>query len=220
MSLSYKIFGNKEMLPLYTQSIRSEFIRLSYEVYVESVFEGWNCDEVGLFMPILMYAPDRSLVDRQAVSYVKSNGEARIVKKTFINLNETPRAKPALQEKPQLPYKNSYVYKIDNKDPGEKFDKEFTENFGKADNNLNSETETRLKSQKKVNTSDVSNGNIRKKREILDENGSFSNEKAGKNGKIGSEFGGSEGSGIKKDIGKRFLNDNMDDLAADSLGDE
>ena len=80
-----KYFKNKDIIPLLAQSLKSDFVNCEYEVYAESQFTGWSIDELGVFLKIIMYPPEKGILSKNMSDITKEFSNCLVNKKIFLN---------------------------------------------------------------------------------------------------------------------------------------
>ena len=83
---SIKCFKHKSVIPLLNQSIKSDFITNEYEIYAESQFSNLTGVELGVFLNILIYPPEKGILSK-TISKISKEFSENIVnnKKIFLN---------------------------------------------------------------------------------------------------------------------------------------
>ena len=82
---SIKHFRHKDVIPFLNQSIKSDFIICEYEAYVEVQFSNWSIEELGVFLPILIYPTDKGILSKSLAEISKEFINGIIKKKVFLN---------------------------------------------------------------------------------------------------------------------------------------
>ena len=85
---SNKYFKNNTIIPLLTQSIKSNLIICEYELYAESQFVGWSINELGVFLKVLMYPPEKGILMNNSEELNKEFSNGLMNKKIFLNNEE------------------------------------------------------------------------------------------------------------------------------------
>ena len=85
---SNKYFKNNTIIPLLTQSIKSNLIICEYELYAESQFVGWSINELGVFLKVLMYPPEKGILMNNSDQLNKEFSNGLMNKKIFLNNEE------------------------------------------------------------------------------------------------------------------------------------
>lgn len=80
-----KYLKNKNIIPLLTQSIKSELIICEYEIYAETQFVGWTIDDLGVFNKIIMYPPEKGILSKEMIQIAKEFSNSIVNKKVFLN---------------------------------------------------------------------------------------------------------------------------------------
>ena len=83
---SLKYFKNKNVIPLLNQSIKSDLIINEYEVYAESQFSNLTAQEIGVFLNILIFPPEKGILAKN-ISKISEEFSESIInnKKIFLN---------------------------------------------------------------------------------------------------------------------------------------
>ena len=77
--------NNNNILPLLTQSIKSELVICEYEIYAESQFIGFSIDELGVFLKIIIFPPEKGILLKNFEDINKEFSNALLNKKIFLN---------------------------------------------------------------------------------------------------------------------------------------
>ena len=77
--------NNNNIIPLLTQSIKSDFVVCEYEIYAESQFAGFSLDELGVFLKIIMFPPEKGILLKNFEEINKEFSNALLNKKIFLN---------------------------------------------------------------------------------------------------------------------------------------
>ena len=80
-----KYFKNTNILSLLTQSIKSDLVNCQYEIYAESQFIGWSIDELGVFLKIIIYPPEKGILLKDIDNISKEFYNSIVNKKIFLN---------------------------------------------------------------------------------------------------------------------------------------
>ena len=83
---SIKYFRHKNIIPLLNQSIKSNSIINEYEIYVESQFSNLSGDELGAFINLLIYPPEKGILSK-TISKISQEFSNSIVNNRKIFLN-------------------------------------------------------------------------------------------------------------------------------------
>ena len=82
---SIKYFKHKEIIPLISQSIKSDSIINKFEIYVESQLANLSGEELGVFATALIYPPEEGILSKTVKNKSKEFNQSLVGKKTFIN---------------------------------------------------------------------------------------------------------------------------------------
>jgi hypothetical protein len=82
---SIKYFKHKNIIPLLNQSIKSNLINNEYEIYAESQFSNLTGDELGVFINVLIYPPEKGILSKTISKISKDFSDSIVNKKTFLN---------------------------------------------------------------------------------------------------------------------------------------
>ena len=80
---SKKCFRHETVIPLLNQSIKSDYITNEYEIYEESQFSNLSTEELGVFLKVLIYPPEKEILSKTIAKIAKEF----INKKIFLNSN-------------------------------------------------------------------------------------------------------------------------------------
>jgi hypothetical protein len=83
-----KYFKNNSIIPLLSQSIKSKLVICEYELYAESQFIGWSINELGVFLKVLIYPPEKGILMINSEDLNKEFSNGLMNKKIFLNNNE------------------------------------------------------------------------------------------------------------------------------------
>ena len=81
---SIKYFRHKDVIPFLNQSIKSDFVNCEYEAYAEIQFPNWSAEELGVFLPILIYPTDKGILSKTVGEISKEFINSIINKKVFL----------------------------------------------------------------------------------------------------------------------------------------
>lgn len=106
---SIKYFRHKDVIPFLNQSIKSDFVICEYEAYAEVKFQTWSIEELGCFLPVLIYPPEKGIVSKTITQKGKEFLNSIKSKKIFLN-KETKDYDPEFGNKNKGKYykKNKY----------------------------------------------------------------------------------------------------------------
>ena len=82
---SYKYYKDKKLLSLLEQSINSEHLSCRYEIFAESKYENVSFDELGAFLPVLIYPPEKGVFLKVDENIIQSFKNSLINKKIYLN---------------------------------------------------------------------------------------------------------------------------------------
>ena len=82
---SIKHFRHKDVIPFLNQSIKSDFVNCEYETYVEVQFPNWSAEELGVFLPIIIYPTDKGILSKTVSEISKEFINGIIKKKIFLD---------------------------------------------------------------------------------------------------------------------------------------
>ena len=77
--------NNNNILPLLAQSIKSDLLICEYEIYAESQFAGFSLDELGVFLKIIIFPPEKGILLKKFEDINKVFSNALLNKKIFLN---------------------------------------------------------------------------------------------------------------------------------------
>lgn len=239
---STKYFRHKRIIPLLNQSIKSDLINNEYEAYAESQLSNLTADELGVFLSILIYPPEKGILSKTIANISKEFSESIINNKKIFLDNGTNDIEYEIEKNKKK--KN----KIKNQDD---FDtqsvrSEISERSEKSSHNKNIQNNTQDKNKeneindkKSVNSlnneknlennKEINDNNINLNQNI-DNNNIDNNDKSIKKSNLMSEeisFGTSTkdkiylfnaettSNNFKKNFNQTFLNDALDDQTLD-----
>ena len=213
---STKYFRHQSVIPLLNQSIKSDFITNEYEIYAESQFSNLTGVELGVFMNILIYPPEKGILSKTIQKISKEFSDSIVSnKKIFLN-NKTDDND------------NDFEYKNKNEDlsikesnnperkksrkKSKKIDNNKEKNINKENDdnkNKNFENENIINDKKNEKLNDVNYNNINnKKKNIMTDDISFRNSTKDK---LNLKNSVNNSINIKKNFNQDFLNDALDD---------
>ena len=82
---AYKYFKDKNIIKLLTPSIKSNVVICEYEIYAGSQFSGIFKEELGVFNKILLYSPEKGILDADIDDISKNFKKGLTIKKIFLN---------------------------------------------------------------------------------------------------------------------------------------
>ena len=95
---SAKYFKHKDVIPFLNQSIISDFVNCEYEAYAEVQFTNWIVEELGVFLPILIYPPEKGILSKSILHKSKEFVNSILNKKSIIN-EQTKDEDPEFENK-------------------------------------------------------------------------------------------------------------------------
>ena len=244
---SIKYFRHKDIIPFLNQSIKSEFILCEYEAYAEVQFPNWTVEELGVFLPIVIYPPEKGIVSKTVMKKSEEFLNSIVKKKVFLS-HKTK------DEDPEFWYKNkrkSYKKNIyyENSDSEEEYNKKVgkrvsllkVKSFGfKETNNKGNDTESNEKKSNNSKDEDI-NDNINNnlninnyknnnyindrneniinddKNNVMNEDGSFGTYERRKKNIV---YIDTNSNNIKKEFTQAYLNDALDDEFLDNASSQ
>jgi hypothetical protein len=189
---SYKYYKDKKFLSLLEQSINSEHLSCRYEIYAESKYENVSFDVLGVFLPVLIYPPEKGVLLKVDEKIIQSFENSLINKKIYLN-DKSNDCDPDFEKNKKITPE----------------DKELKSSI----NESNSKSEVNDKSENSKSIVSVESKNARKtnhSKSIKDNESSklsfeTSSERILQNGE-------SKCNTIKKKFNKNFLKDALDDV--------
>ena len=186
---SIKYFRHKDIIPFLNQSVKSDFVTCEYEAYAEVKFQTWSIEELGCFLQILIYPPERGIVSKTIKQKLKDFSNSIKSKKILLN-KETKDFDPEFGNKNKgKKYKKNKYYensetesdednkkrhkKLDNKRLGnnEKNNND-DDNENNIDNNLNiNEYKDNIPNKKKQQDNNIEE----EENNTINDKGSFTN---------------------------------------------
>ena len=82
---AFKYFKNREIIELLTPSMKTDLIICEYDIYIESQFVGWFKEELGVFNKILVYPPEKGILEPDIENISKEFLNSLVNKKIFLN---------------------------------------------------------------------------------------------------------------------------------------
>ena len=80
-----KYFKNKKILTSLNQSMKCNYLSCEYEMYVEVQFSGWSSGELGCFINVLVYPPEKGIFLKETAEAVREFSNSLVCKKAYIN---------------------------------------------------------------------------------------------------------------------------------------
>jgi len=216
---SIKHFRHKDVIPFLNQSIKSDFVNCEYETYAEVQFPNWSAEELGVFLPIIIYPTDKGILSKTVSEISKEFINGIIKKKIFLDYksnedspdfgskkiknrlyedneseeNETKigRTKSLLKVK-SFGMKPKNENNIINKDKEDDDEEEYEDDSNNINNNLNSY-------QNNINDN---------QNHVINEDGSFGKYDKRKKNHI---YIDTNSNNFKKDFNQDYLDDALDD---------
>ena len=82
---AYKYFNDEKIIELLTPSMISDIVICEYDIYIESQFVGWFKEELGVFNKILIYPPEKGILESDIENISKEFLNSLVNKKIFLN---------------------------------------------------------------------------------------------------------------------------------------
>jgi hypothetical protein len=221
---SIKYFRHKDVIPFLCQSMKSEFVSCEYEAYAEVQFPNWSIEELGVFLQVLVYPPEKGILSKTVAQIATEFTNSIINKKVFLSsktkeddkdFGHKDKNKKGSQYKKNKYYENS---ESDEDNPNIRKSLVKAKGFGtshhKEEDESNDKDNNDYLSNEKDNygyNNNNVNNNVDKfnnKSEIINEDGSFGNRK-GKN--IPNVYIDTNSNNFKKDFSQNYLDDKLDD---------
>ena len=218
---SIKYFRHKSVIPLLNQSIKSDLISNEYEVYAETQFSNLTAQELGVFLNILIFPPEKGILSK-TISKIFEEFSESIINNKKIFLNDEAKYRDNEFDKSK---KSSKYNKKDDDSQSMYSNKEI---FSKKIVEKNDEYDDRKEVNNIKNTTRINFNNIENDNNNIFESQRYKNALATKKSCINSEeisFGTStkdranlfvadtmsNNNNIKKNFNQTFLNDALDD---------
>ena len=80
-----KYFRHKDIIPLLNQSVISDFVICEYEAYGEVQFPNWTIEELGVFLPIIIYPPEKGIISKTVKQKSLEFSNSIVQKKVFLS---------------------------------------------------------------------------------------------------------------------------------------
>ena len=95
---SIKYFRHKDVIPFLNQSVISDFVTCEYEAYAEVQFPNWTIEELGVFLQILIYPPEKGIISKTIKQRALEFSNSILNKKVFLT-NKTKENDPEFGSK-------------------------------------------------------------------------------------------------------------------------
>ena len=211
---SIKHFRHKDIIPFLNQSIKSDFINCEYEAYVEVQFPNWTVEELGVFLPILIYPTDKGILSKSVAEISKEFINGIIKKKVFLDYKskdddpdfESKKIKNRLYEDTESDKDNIKI--------GRTKSLLKAKSFGKKNQNYNNNTYKEEINEEEEKNENDNNENIieNNQNHYGNEVGSFGNHDKRKKNQI---YIDTNSNNFKKDFNQDYLDDDLDDQYLD-----
>lgn len=221
---SIKYFRHKDVIPFLCQSMKSEFVSCEYEAYAEVQFPNWNLEELGVFLQVLVYPPEKGILSKTVAQIATEFTNSIINKKVFLS-SKTKEDDKDFEHKDKnkkgSKYKKNNYYEnseSDEDNPNIRKSSAKAKGFGtshhKGEDESNDKDNNDYLSNEKDNNiynNNNVNNNVDKfnnKSNIINEDGSFGDKK----GKIiPNVYIDTNSNNFKKDFSQNYLDDKLDD---------
>ena len=240
---SLKYFRHKDIIPFLNQSIISDFVTCEYEAYGEVQFPNWSVEELGVFLPILIYPPEKGIVSKTVKQKSMEFSNSIVNKKVFLSSetkdDDSEFGHKKKKYKKKIYYENSDSEEENNKKVRKRISIVKAKGFGFDEQNNkeddNESNEKKINNDTKdgdihnsindnLNINDYNNNNyINNKNEnedknnIMNEDGSFGTYEKGKKNLV---YIDTNSNNIKKEFNQSYLNDALDDEFLDNLSSQ
>lgn len=234
---SIKYFRHKDVIPFLNQSVKSDFVLCEYEAYAEVQFPNWTVEELGVFLPILIYPPEKGIVSKSIMKKAEEFSNSIVKKKIFLSTqtkDEDPEfgyKKERKNYKKNIYYENSDSEEDYNKKVGKRVSLLKVKSFGFKEKNSKDDTESNEKKNNNSKDDDIDNkinNNLNidnyknnnyintkneynlndEKNNVMNENGSFGTYERRKKNIV---YIDTNSNNIKKEFTQTYLNDALDD---------
>ena len=193
---SIKYFKHKNIIPLLNQSIKSNLINNEYEIYAESQFSNLTGDELGVFINVLIYPPEKGILSKTISKISKDFSDSIVNKKIFLNNesrdndednefgnnknkkkyknNKLEYSQDSMSEqesvKPKINKSNLKVKMIENKENEYKDERENTDEDNNNINNINNlnNIENNYENENEINNKEKNTNNKNKNLNIYE----------------------------------------------------
>ena len=224
---SIKYFRHRDIIPFLNQSIKSDFVSCEYEAYAEIQFPNWSIEELGVFLPVLIYPPEKGVLSKTVAQISNEFINSILNKKVFLS-NKTREDDPEFlgsRNNDNNYYKKNKYYEIsdseeDNNKRSRRKSLTKAKGFGirnKGDNSNGSDDNDNENDNNDYNDNNDDNLNINeyqskneqedKNNNVMNEDGSFGYKKGKKN----NVYIDTNSNNIKKDFSQAYLDDELDD---------
>ena len=218
---SIKYFRHRDIIPFLNQSIKSDFVTCEYEAYAEVQFPNWNIEELGVFLPVLIYPPEKGVLSKTVAQISNEFINSILNKKVFLS-NKTREDDPEFfsskNNDNNYYKKNKYSEISDSEEDYNKITRRKSlikaKGFGiknKGDNSNGSDDNDtdNDNNDENLNINEYQSKNEQedKKDNVMNEDGSFGYKKKKKN----NVYIDTNSNNIKKDFSQTYLDDELDD---------
>ena len=151
-----KYFKNINVISNLNQSMKCDYINCEYEMYAEVQFSGWSSGELGCFISVLVYPPEKGILLKENAEAIREFSNSMVCKKAYINDKDDDDDKEFVKK-----IGRNFVEKIF--DPKEKKRKDEINNKLYMDDNVSEEDYNDIKNKKKskVNENDYGNNDMK-----------------------------------------------------------
>jgi hypothetical protein len=216
---SIKHFRHKDVIPFLNQSIKSDFINCEYEIYVEVQFPNWSVEELGVFLPIIIYPTDKGILSKTISEISKEFINGIIKKKIFLD-SKSNEESPDFESKK---IKNRLYEETESEENDTKIGRKKSllkvKSFGmKHKNENNIINKDRDDEEEEENENDVNNANNNlnsyqnyinnNQNHVINEDGSFGKYNKRKKNIV---YIDNNSNNFKKDFNQDYLDDALDD---------
>ena len=219
-AMALKHYKHKDVLSFLNSSVNCDLVICEYEAYCAVQYPNWNDEELGVFIPVLIYPPVDGILSKSVEQISKQFNNSIINKKIF--LNEISNNEDSKLKKYENEFEKKRFYKYDD-GSAEKFKKKMLSSSEK--NKKNDKKEINNKSDKKAednkinikqdfeNKNNINDFNNDKLKNININNkkpeNNFINKNTNQQKKI-SDIDTTNSLQIKKNFNGDFLKDNLD----------
>ena len=226
---SIKYFRHKDFIPFLNQSIKSNYVNCEYEAYAEVQFPNWTVEEIGVFLSIVIYPPEKGILSKTVASISKEFINSKINKKVYLTNKSKEDGKEfqSKNNKSNNYYKTNRYYENSESEEEKKDRKRFSlmkvksfgfkeKNSSESNDNNEKNDEENINDDENNNDNNIDNNLNIKDNENQYENdgnidfkdkGSFGNYKEKKN----VVYIDTNSNNIKKEFNQDYLNDALDD---------
>ena len=103
-----KYFRHKDVIPFLCQSIKSDFLSCEYEAYVEVQYPNWSIEELGVFLQVLVYPPEKGVLSKSVAQIATEFNNSILNKKVFLSSKIEEDDDPDFRSKHKKQNKTSY----------------------------------------------------------------------------------------------------------------